>query len=814
MAALPRISFCAALICCTQASIIPTTVLAQRLSPASTSDVYDRALNELQEALKQQTGWVKVHAAEALLSLSHGEDVHAIYEEELSLHGNEPQTRIGARRILARTENTKENRDRHLTKLWQICCDPQSRDSIHAAEALAKLGYAIPEKDCSQFLALVQNTRGFGAPYRRWLQAVSGDEVNIRFLAELLDNHDADIRGNAAYALRHLAKLPRDVVTRLVNAATNERDSAARVYLLSACFVTVAEEEQAKKFKEQLLPYLSTGTSSEKYEVTAAFAQRGSMDDVPFLTELLQDTDADVRVGAANAIMRIDRRMPLPFAIIDWLALVGYGLAMLGVGWYFSRRTSNTEDYLLAGRNMKPWAVGLSYFATMFSTISYLAIPGEMIQNGPMIFSQVLVYPLIFVVVTRGLIPHIMRLRVTSAYEILEMRLGLSVRMLGATFFLALRIVWMSFIIFATSKHILVPLLRLDDSTTPWVAVILGMVTVAYTSMGGLRAVIWTDVAQAFIMLFGAILSIVMISIDLGGPMAWWPSTWSSNWEQPKFWFDPSARVTMAMAMLSAFVWYICTAGSDQMAIQRYLATRDVAAARRMYGISLWCDVVSAVLLAALGLALFAYFQANPRFLPDGCTVTTGGDRLLPQYIVKGLPAGVSGLIVAGLLAAAMSSLSSGLSSSCSVITVDWIDRFRKKRLKEADHVRLARQVTWVIGLAIVSLSFIASRVQGNLLEVAQKLVNLLTAPLFVLFFMAMFVPWATTIGTWAAGLSSAATAVIISYTDVVHLSFLWIMPMSTIIGIATGCFVSLLPFGRRRPVLEVAAETVELSAK
>ena len=167
-----------------------------------------------------------------------------------------------------------------------------------------------------------------------------------------------------------------------------------------------------------------------------------------------------MRVSAANALLRIDRRKPLPFAVLDWIVLAGYGVGMLAIGWYFSRRTDNTDDYLLAGREMKPWAVGLSYFAGMFSTITYLAMPGEMIRHGPMILSTVLAYPLVFLVVGRLLIPYIMRLKVTSAYEILEQRFGLSVRLLGATFFMVLRLIWMAFIIFATSKHVLRASLR------------------------------------------------------------------------------------------------------------------------------------------------------------------------------------------------------------------------------------------------------------------------------------------------------------------------------------------------------------------
>ena len=203
-------------------------------------------------------------------------------------------------------------------------------------------------------------------------------------------------------------------------------------------------------------------------------------------------------------------------SIIDWIVIVAYVLGMIGVGWYCSRRTRTTEDYMLGGRAMKPWAVGLSLFATLFSALSYLAIPGEMILHGPMIAAQIVIFPLIILVVGWVLIPRIMKLKVTSAYEILETRLGIRVRMLGASFFLGMRILWMSLIIYVTANQVLVPLLGWNESATPYICTVLGIITVIYTSMGGLRAVVITDVVQTFILLGGAALTIILITAQPG----------------------------------------------------------------------------------------------------------------------------------------------------------------------------------------------------------------------------------------------------------------------------------------------------------
>ena len=484
-------------------------------------------------------------------------------------------------------------------------------------------------------------------------------------------------------------------------------------------------------------------------------------------------------------------------AAIDWIVIAAYALGMIGVGWYCSRRATTTEDYLLGGRAMKPWAVGLSLFATLLSTLSYLAVPGEMIKHGPMIASQIVVFPFIILTVGWFLIPRIMKLNVTSAYEILEMRLGVWVRLLGALFFLSMRLMWMSVIIYATTSKVLIPILGWDESTTPYACAVLGIITVVYTSMGGLRAVVITDVVQTFILLGGAALTIVLITVNLGGVAAWWPTEWDPNWDPLKIWFDPGSRVTIAATFVSVFAWYVCTAGSDQMAIQRYLATRDAKAARSMFNTSMVCNALVLVLLSILGFALLAYFQAYPDRLAEGQTIAESADQLLPRFIVIGLPKGVSGLVVAALLAAAMSSLSSGINSSCSVITVDFVDRFRAANSPETDHVRLAKSVSWLVGVVVIALSFGAGMVSGNLLEVTYKVVNLLVAPLFVLFFMAMFVPWANSFGALLAGAASSAVAVGIAFHGLLGLQFLWIMPGSFVAGIVVGMLASLVPIGQ-----------------
>ena len=286
--------------------------------------------------------------------------------------------------------------------------------------------------------------------------------------------------------------------------------------------------------------------------------------------------------------------------VFDWAVIAFYALGMLAVGWYYSRRIKNTEDYLLGGRQMRPLAVGLSLFASLLSTISYLGWPGEMIKYGPMLMAGFLAYPLVWVLAGWLIIPRIMCLKVTTAYEILETRLGLSTRVLGSTLFLLMRLLWMAVIIYASADKVLIPLLGLDARATPWVCAVMGLITVIYTSMGGLRAVVLTDVIQTVILFAGAVFAIILVTVDLGGMGAWFPSRWPAHWPEPVYGYDPDARITMFGAILAMFTWWICTSCSDQIAIQRYLATRDAKAARRVLGISLAADAIVGIFLSAL----------------------------------------------------------------------------------------------------------------------------------------------------------------------------------------------------------------------
>ena len=473
-----------------------------------------------------------------------------------------------------------------------------------------------------------------------------------------------------------------------------------------------------------------------------------------------------------------------------------YAIGMVVVGLYFSKKNNNTEDYLLGGRKMNPLMLGMSLFASLLSTISYLSYTGEMIRYGPMFITGAIAFPFVIFTVGSFMIPYFMKLRVTSAYEILEQRLGLSIRLLGSTLFTLIRLFWMAVIIHATTDKVLVPVLGLGESWTTPICILMGIVTITYTSLGGLRAVVFTDVIQSGILFGGGILTVAIITNELGNFRELWPAEWPTHWEKPNWGFDPEARMSLVSIFLAVFCWHTCTAGSDQVVIQRYFATRDVKAAKRVLVINLVADFLAMLLMAMVGLALIAYFTANPDILGTDQSLDNNSDQLFPKFISTELPVGLTGLVISGLLAAAMSSLSSGMNSTSSVITTDFISLFRSVEPDERSKILIARWVSVIIGLIVVILSLIVGHVSGNLFEVANKVVNLFVSPLFVLFFLAMFVKSSNAIGVWCGALTSITIAVSIAFwkeiTGEEGISFLWIMPAAFILGILVGSIASL----------------------
>ena len=425
-----------------------------------------RALEVLRHELYHADPWVRVHAAEELLQLSYPEGVAEVFRNELDSHGSLPQYRIGIRRVLARASVVPQQRQERIAEIKAIFFDLNAPDRMHAIETLGKLGVRLTDAELADVRRYAQNSAD---PFAFWVLARHADPTAVAELERMQAVGDPLSALRAALCLEQLRP-------------------------------GLAEAWRAAGGEERLHALLTSAQPAERVKGCQEVGQFGRRDDSALLSPLLQDADADVRVYAASGILRMERRSVYRLGIADGLVIGGYFLSLILIGWYYARRTGTADDYLLGGRNMKPWMVGLSLFAALLSTASYMSVPGEIVKHGPMIMAQLICIPLVIWVVGWFLIPAFMKLRITSANELLELRLGLSVRMLGSAFFLFSRIAWMSMIIYITVKAVLMPITGLEPAWFPWMCVLLGVITMAYTSSGGLKAAVLADVIQSFIL--------------------------------------------------------------------------------------------------------------------------------------------------------------------------------------------------------------------------------------------------------------------------------------------------------------------------
>ncbi len=772
-------------------------------------DLRETAIENLKKTLESELTWEKVHAAEFLLELGYINEVHEFFVEEEKERGEEKFYRIGIWRVLARSTYRTEEKQPWLDSIANVFKDPFSPERIHAAESMAKLNYFPFSSDHTQVSSILEGEHNPLWVYTLWGTAYS-ENGNIedvkKQLTDIVNNpvENNSLRRLAAYALRNIRDIGLGNYGYLRHIALNEPDtSSAYTNILSSALINAPVDSlgtgPAKKFKQKLLGIISDPAARGRYEALLGISGSADKDNIPLLSSVISNqsegssgSELDIDNAASYVLLRIDRRQKYTLHTWDKLVIALYGIVMILIGWYFARRVKNTEDYLLGGRKMNPFIVGLSLFITMISSLSFLSYPGEMIKNGPVVFVAMIIFPLIYYIVGWFLIPHFMNMKVTSAYELLEVRLGLNVRMLATFFFLTLRFFWMATIIYATINTALMAVIDIPSRYTTLIGIVLMLVTMVYTTIGGYKAVIATDAIQSVILWIGTILAIIFVMVEFSSLTSWLPDHYLGHWAPFKWGLSLTERTTIGNTMMFLITWYVCTNGSDQMAVQRYLSTKDIAAARRSFGISLIVTFIVKIFLAIVGLAMIAYFTRNPHFLTYGQTLNEQADSLLPKFVLIGLPVGISGLVISAILAAAMSSLSSGLNSSSSVIHEDIIKRVLP-RFVSSDPLNQVKKISFFVGVIAILLSLLVGNVEGNLLDVVIKVVNLFVAPLFVLFFMAIFIPFATGTGTVIGGLASVIMAVAVSFWEFGGLKVFWIMPAAFVAGAVVGIIGSFL---------------------
>lgn len=430
-----------------------------------------------------------------------------------------------------------------------------------------------------------------------------------------------------------------------------------------------------------------------------------------------------------------------------YLAVV-FGLAVKS-----ARGQEDNEDYFVGGRSMNWWVVGISMFATSFSSISFLGLPQRGAYQDFSFFLTILFIPFLITPILWWIfVPMYVRLRVSSGYEYLGRRFGVPAQKIGAGLYCAYAIGWMGTMLCAVALTLQVVM---DLSPTQYVLSLVGIGIFAtfYTVLGGLKAVIWTDVLQA-VVLGGAIILILFLAV--GRIEGGWEGFLAIANEHEKFkmihfhpgWFSAenfteknSVYTAVAFGVFMYMPGYLVA----QNMVQRYVCAGSLKAGRGVVVLSAGINVVLGFAFLCVGTGLFAFYhQPGGPGLPVAGAGIASEDQILPFFVATQLPGyGLVGLILAGLFAAAMSTIDSGINGVTSVIVFDW---FRGRRLS----LRMSRILSAVLGLAVIGAALLVPYLGDNVIGIITTIAAICLGMLVGVYLLGLFVPRANLPGVLA----------------------------------------------------------------
>ncbi|XP_055538986.1 sodium-coupled monocarboxylate transporter 1 [Wyeomyia smithii] len=441
-------------------------------------------------------------------------------------------------------------------------------------------------------------------------------------------------------------------------------------------------------------------------------------------------------MGDLEDIVEHMRRFSWP----DYLVFVMMLFLCILIGIYFGfmqRKPSTEVEYLMGGRTMLVFPIALSLIASFISGITLLGLPTEVYSFGIQYVYVALGVAAMGIVMGYIYLPVFHKLNITSTYEYLEKRFDRRLRMFGSIMFTIMNIGYLPIVIY-------VPALAFNQVTGVNIHVITPIVCIVcvfYTCVGGLKAVVWTDVVQTFSMFGALVLVAVKGTLDLGGAETVFRSAWDTNrLERPNFDINPTTRHTFWSQMIGGFVYWLQTNAVSQNMIQRYLSLPSVKAGRK----ALWIFVVGVCLVMSLcsycGLLIYATYQKCD---PLTTKLAKAKDQLLPLFVmdILGELPGLPGLFVAGVFSAALSSLSTCLNSMSAVILEDFVKPFVKKPLSQRAINWIMRSVVVGVGALCAALVFVVEKM-GTVLQLTMSLEAITNGPLLGTFTLGILVPW------------------------------------------------------------------------
>lgn len=442
---------------------------------------------------------------------------------------------------------------------------------------------------------------------------------------------------------------------------------------------------------------------------------------------------------------------------IDLIVLLVYLVGVTGVGCLFYWRNRSSEQYMSAGRSLPGWVVGLSIFGSYVSSISFLANPGKSYGGDWNAFVFALSLPLAALIAVKWFVPFYRKTGEVSAYQHLENRFGPWARSYAVVCYMLTQVARLGTILYLLALA-LVPLTGFDIRT---IIIVVGLIIIVYPLLGGTEAVIWTGVVQAIVLVGGALACVVTLLLGMPeGPgqifsMAMEKhkfslGSFSGAWDQSTFW----------VVLIYGLVINLQNFGIDQSYVQRYITAKSDQAARR----SVWIGALLYLPIGAafffIGTALWAFYQVNPGLLAPSLDAAGHPDAVFPYYISRQLPAGLAGLVVAGLCAAAMDS---NLNCMSTLFLKDLYLRYFRPSASERESMRVLHGSTLVFGLISIGAALAMISIKSAL-DTWWQLAGILGGGMLGLFLLGLLARAATN--------RAAVTGVLVGLVVIIWMTF------------------------------------------
>ena len=390
---------------------------------------------------------------------------------------------------------------------------------------------------------------------------------------------------------------------------------------------------------------------------------------------------------------------------LDFAIVILYVLGTMLVGAWFTTSNRNTIDYFIGGRNVSAWLILFSVVATETSTVTFLSAPGKAYNPGGNLQFMQLVFGFILgrCLVAWLLVPSYMNGEILTAYEVLRKRFDVRVQRTASGIFLLSRTLGDGLRLFLTAF-----LLKLFIGWDLNVCILaMGIATILYTYLGGMKAVIWTDLIQFVVYSLGAVIAAGFILNHIEGGWASFVSTGmaAGKFQTFDFHWDITKPLLFWSGLIGGSFLSMATHGADQLTVQRLLCARSVFAARAAVVASGFVVMIQFLLFLLIGIGLYVISVQDDSFFPT--TVAADGDQVFGYFIVHALPTGLVGLLIAAVLSAAMSTLSSSLNCSANAIVYDFYQPLRSGR-GDDHYLKVSKGMTALCGVAQIIVAVIA----------------------------------------------------------------------------------------------------------